>query len=184
MFSVCTGQLCAQHNLFKSVRRRRDSSARSVDIRSRRAPFGGVPGVRTSGRALAARGSGWPSRPVARGVQRAPLTLARHCILPAHLPYRLSHKSLFLSTLLHGSSTYQLRTVRPSHARAQTRGDGRSRGDMAAPPQGKIRKNCSWTEIEHLLFLLGTLEHGRGAWKAVALDYVTTRTATQVRSDT
>jgi hypothetical protein len=43
-----------------------------------------------------------------------------------------------------------------------------------------VRHNCAWTETEHRLFLLGLAEHGRGAWRAIANDYVTTRKATQV----
>jgi SHAQKYF class myb-like DNA-binding protein len=45
-----------------------------------------------------------------------------------------------------------------------------------------VRHNCAWTDNEHRLFLLGLAEHGRGAWRAIASDYVTTRTATQVRN--
>lgn len=43
-----------------------------------------------------------------------------------------------------------------------------------------VRHNCAWSETEHRLFLLGLSEHGRGAWRAIASDFVTTRTATQV----
>lgn len=45
-----------------------------------------------------------------------------------------------------------------------------------------VRHNCAWSETEHRLFLLGLAEHGRGAWRAIASDFVTTRTATQVRA--
>lgn len=44
-----------------------------------------------------------------------------------------------------------------------------------------VRRNCPWTEAEHRLFLLGLDEYGRGAWRAIAGEYVHTRTATQVR---
>eukprot|EP00892_Ulva_mutabilis_P005111 jgi/Ulvmu1/2972/UM015_0012.1 len=50
------------------------------------------------------------------------------------------------------------------------------------PQSQGVRRNCPWTEAEHLLFLLGLEEHGRGAWRAIASDFVGTRTATQVAS--
>lgn len=45
-----------------------------------------------------------------------------------------------------------------------------------------MRRNCPWTEAEHRLFLLGLEKYGRGSWRNIAAEFVTTRTATQLRS--
>ncbi|CAL5002092.1 unnamed protein product [Urochloa decumbens] len=39
-----------------------------------------------------------------------------------------------------------------------------------------------WTKVEHRQFLRGLSLHGRGKWKAISRDFVTTRTPTQVSS--
>lgn len=57
---------------------------------------------------------------------------------------------------------------------------------MSTPSSGahasaRVRKHCSWTACEHLLFLLGVDEMGRASWKTIAADFVLTRSATQVR---
>eukprot|EP00884_Botryococcus_braunii_P016467 jgi/Botrbrau1/3503/Bobra.341_2s0033.2 len=44
------------------------------------------------------------------------------------------------------------------------------------------RKGIPWTEEEHRLFLLGLGKFGKGDWRSISRNYVTTRTPTQVAS--
>ena len=44
------------------------------------------------------------------------------------------------------------------------------------------KKGTSWTEEEHILFLQGLLKYGKGDWKNICRNYVTTKTPTQVAS--
>eukprot|EP00897_Mesotaenium_endlicherianum_P010598 jgi/Mesen1/9567/ME000644S08861 len=57
----------------------------------------------------------------------------------------------------------------------------------AAPPQGRTteqerRKGIPWTEEEHRLFLLGLAKFGKGDWRSISRNFVTSRTSTQVAS--
>ena len=63
-----------------------------------------------------------------------------------------------------------------------TPASGAGEDDDGAVPRASVRRHVGWSETEHRLFLLGLHEYGRGAWRAIANEYVTTRTSTQVRS--
>ncbi|XP_058781131.1 probable transcription factor At5g61620 [Vicia villosa] len=44
------------------------------------------------------------------------------------------------------------------------------------------KKGVLWTEDEHYMFLRGLEKHGKGNWRSISRDFVTTRTPTQVAS--
>ncbi|CAL9009947.1 unnamed protein product [Prunus brigantina] len=58
----------------------------------------------------------------------------------------------------------------PAHASSS----GNRRGDR--------KKGTPWTEEEHRMFLIGLQKLGKGDWRGIARNYVTTRTPTQVAS--
>ncbi|CAI9775714.1 unnamed protein product [Fraxinus pennsylvanica] len=58
-----------------------------------------------------------------------------------------------------------------------------SKGYLSDGLMGRNRgkKGVSWTEEEHLKFLLGLQKLGKGNWRGISRDFVTTRTPIQVR---
>ncbi|KAI3454131.1 hypothetical protein Pfo_010794 [Paulownia fortunei] len=48
--------------------------------------------------------------------------------------------------------------------------------------QGHRKKGVPWSEEEHRLFLLGLEKLGKGDWRGISRNFVTTRTSTQVAS--
>lgn len=56
-----------------------------------------------------------------------------------------------------------------------------SDGEDAPDAEAPARRHSPWTQSEHLLFLLGLEDHGRGAWRAISMDYCVSRTPTQAR---
>lgn len=46
------------------------------------------------------------------------------------------------------------------------------------------RKGIPWSEEEHRLFLMGLAKFGKGDWRSISRNFVTTRTPTQVRVGT
>lgn len=53
-------------------------------------------------------------------------------------------------------------------------------GNKAENASGDRRKGVPWTEDEHRLFLMGLAKFGKGDWRSIARNFVTTRTPTQV----
>ncbi|XP_020113766.1 transcription factor DIVARICATA-like [Ananas comosus] len=49
-------------------------------------------------------------------------------------------------------------------------------------PDQERKKGVPWTEKEHKLFLMGLKKYGRGDWRNISRNFVTSRTSTQVAS--
>lgn len=59
---------------------------------------------------------------------------------------------------------------------------GGKRGSSTRPSVQERKKGVPWTEEEHRQFLMGLKKHGKGDWRNISRNFVTTRTATQVAS--
>ena len=57
----------------------------------------------------------------------------------------------------------------------------RPRVEGASSP-AECKKGVPWSEEEHRLFLLGLAKYGKGDWRSIARNFVTSRTPTQVIS--
>ncbi|KAJ7961284.1 Transcription factor DIVARICATA [Quillaja saponaria] len=56
------------------------------------------------------------------------------------------------------------------------------RGTTTRPSEQERKKGVPWTEDEHRQFLMGLKECGKGDWRNISRNFVTTRTPTQVAS--
>ncbi|KAG7027411.1 Transcription factor DIVARICATA, partial [Cucurbita argyrosperma subsp. argyrosperma] len=61
-------------------------------------------------------------------------------------------------------------------------GAGFKTGSSTTPSDHERKKGIPWTEEEHRQFLMGLKKYGKGDWRNISRNFVTTRTPTQVAS--
>ncbi|KAF3449703.1 hypothetical protein FNV43_RR10434 [Rhamnella rubrinervis] len=59
---------------------------------------------------------------------------------------------------------------------------GGKRGTSTRPSDQERKKGVPWTEEEHRQFLMGLKKYGKGDWRNISRNFVTSRTPTQVAS--
>ncbi|KAE8717398.1 Transcription factor DIVARICATA [Hibiscus syriacus] len=59
---------------------------------------------------------------------------------------------------------------------------GGKRGTATPSSDQERKKGVPWTEDEHRQFLMGLKKYGRGDWRSISRNFVTSRTPTQVAS--
>ncbi|PRQ43006.1 putative transcription factor MYB/SANT family [Rosa chinensis] len=59
---------------------------------------------------------------------------------------------------------------------------GGKRGSSTRPSEQERKKGVPWTEEEHRQFLMGLKKYGKGDWRNISRNFVTSRTPTQVAS--
>ncbi|CAK9133891.1 unnamed protein product [Ilex paraguariensis] len=64
----------------------------------------------------------------------------------------------------------------------QIYGPGGKRSSSTRTADQERKKGVPWTEEEHRQFLMGLQKYGKGDWRSISHDFVTTRTPTQVAS--
>lgn len=80
------------------------------------------------------------------------------------------------------ATVMSLQWVANNHPQFYSPGGKRCPSNSNRLPDHEKKKGIPWTEEEHRQFLLGLKKYGKGDWRNISRNFVTTRTPTQVAS--
>ncbi|KAK7279275.1 hypothetical protein RJT34_24322 [Clitoria ternatea] len=98
------------------------------------------------------------------------------------MPHQQNHSVISTTELFQNQPNKNLITMTQFPQQHSDTNPIESKSDDALPKSTKRSKPIAWTKEEHMLFLLGVDNRGKGDWKGISRFYVKSKTPTQVAS--